>query len=44
MLTYLLIKGILLLKENLIQKWTPKTATINLREKHIYLNELQQNY
>lgn len=39
MLTFIFIKGIMRLKQNLIEKLFSTTANVELREKHILVTE-----
>lgn len=44
MLTYIIFKGLMQLKESIIQKWNAKTAIVNISENHMLVNDFQQKY
>jgi hypothetical protein len=44
MLTYIIFKGLMQLKQSLIQKWNAKTAIVNINENHMLINDFHQEY
>jgi hypothetical protein len=44
MLTYIIFKGLVQLKQVLIEKWNAKTAIVNISESHMLINDYHQEY